>query len=154
MKEILILLFSMLISIYVLLRYTPKECKRYTHITFLFVQAIAWVYEYIQLILGLVEFPFREFDTATKMSFSLHYFIYPTFGVFFINLYPSQKGKVRIFMHFLIFAIAIATYSFFIEKYSSLFYFKKWGWFSGVISNLIILYIVKKFAFWFKKGLV
>jgi len=153
-KEILILLFSWLVSIYLLLKYIPKESKRYAHITFIFVQTIAWIFEYLQVLFGLVEFPFREFNTATKMSFSLHYFIYPTFVVFFIFLYPTEKVKLRICIHFLIFAIAIATYSIVIEKYSSLFYFKKWNWFSSVISNLIILYIVKKFVFWFKKGLV
>ncbi|WHY78637.1 CBO0543 family protein [Neobacillus sp. WH10] len=153
-KEILILLLSWLISAYLLLKYIPKENKRYAHITFIFAQTIAWIFEYLQVLFGLVEFPFREFNTATKMSFSLHYFISPTFMVFFIFLYPTEKMKLRICIHFLIFAIAIATYSFVIEKYSSLLYFKKWNWFYSVISNLIILYIVKKFVFWFKKGLV
>ncbi|NHC40596.1 hypothetical protein G6549_11485 [Bacillus sp. MM2020_1] len=153
-KEILILIFSWLISIFLLLKYIPKESKRTAHITFLFVSAITWIYEYIQLLIGLVEFPFREFNVATKMSFSLYYLVYPTFGVFFITLYPIEKKKLRIFIHFFVFAIAIATYSFFIEKYSSLIFFKKWNWFASFCSSLIILYIVKKFVFWFKKALV
>ncbi|WP_305730668.1 CBO0543 family protein [Bacillus sp. sid0103] len=153
MKEILILFFSWLISISLLLKFIPKESKRTAHITFLFVSTITWIYEYIQLLTGLVEFPFREFNVASKMSFSLYYILYPTFGVFFIILYPMEKGKLRIFIHFFVFAIAISTFSFFIEKYSSLIYFKKWNWFSSLISTLIILYIVKKFVFWFKKGL-
>lgn len=153
-KEILILIFSWLISISLMLKFIPKESKRTAHITFLFVSTISWIYEYIQLLIGLVEFPFREFNVATKMSFSLYYLVYPTFGVFFITLYPMEKVKLRIFIHFFVFAIAITTYSFFIEKYSSLIFFKKWNWFASFFSNLIILYIVKKFVYWFKKGLV
>ena len=153
-KEIQILIFSWLISIYLMLKYIPKESKRSAHITFLFVSSITWIYEYIQLLIGLVEFPFREFNVATKMSFSLYYLVYPTFGVFFIILYPIEKKKLRIFIHYFVFAIAIATYSFLIEKYSSLIFFKKWNWFASVCSSLIILYIVKKFVFWFKKALV
>ncbi|MEH7086523.1 CBO0543 family protein [Neobacillus drentensis] len=153
-KEILILIFSWFISISLMLKYIPKESKRTAHITFLFVSTITWIYEYIQLLTGLVEFPFREFNVATKMSFSLYYLVYPTFGVFFITLYPMEKVKLRIFIHFFVFTIAITTYSFFIEKYSSLIFFKKWNWFASFFSNLIILYIVKKFVYWFKKGLV
>ena len=154
MKEILILIFSWLISIFLMLKFIPKEMKRTAHITFLFVSTITWIYEYIQLLFGLVEFPFREFNVATKMSFSLYYLVYPTFGVFFITLYPREKGKLQIFIHFFVFAIALTIYSVIIEKYSSLITFKKWDWPIRVLSNLIILYIVKRFVFWFKKGLV
>ena len=153
-KEILILLTSWLISILLLVKYIPKDRKRNAHITFLFVQALAWIYEYIQLLLGVMEFPFREFDDATKMSFSLHYLIFPTFGVFFILLYPSDKKNLRIIIHYLIFAMVITTYSFLVERYSSLFNWKNWNVYISFTNNLAILYIIKRFVFWFQKELV
>lgn len=153
-KEILILLFSWLISILLLVKYIPIERKRNAHITFLFVQAIAWIYEYIQLLLGVIDFPFREFEDATKMSFSLHYLIYPTFGVLFIMLYPLDKKNRRIIIHFLVFALAITAYSFFVQKYSSLFHWESWNVYISFTTNLAILYIIKKFMFWYQKGLV
>lgn len=152
-KEILVLLFSWLISIVLLVKYIPRERKRNAHITFLFVQAIAWIYEYIQLLLGVMDFPYREFEEATKMSFSLHYLIYPTFGVFFIMLYPTDSKNPRIITHYLIFAIAITTYSFLVEKYSSLFNWISWNVNISFVTNLAILYIIKKFVFWYQKGL-
>ncbi len=152
-KEILILSLSWVIALYVLLMYIPKESRRLAHISFLFSQSIAWVIEYIQVLLGLVEFPTREFSQATNMSFSLHYIVYPTFGVFFILLYPKDKGNPRMMIHYLLFSMAISTYSVFVEKYSTLFEFHHWGWLIGVIMNLFLLYIVKKFTFWFGKGL-
>jgi hypothetical protein len=152
-KEILILVFSWLLSFGLLLKYIPKESRRTAHITFLFVQAIAWVYEYMQVVFKWVEFPYREFNFATKMSFSMHYFTYPTFGVFFIIFYPHHKGKLRGFIHIFLFAVAVSTYTSLIEHYSSLIEFKKWNWYLSVLSNFIILCVIKRFVFWFKKGL-
>ncbi|WP_040205346.1 CBO0543 family protein [Neobacillus jeddahensis] len=152
-KEILILLLSWLISIIVLIKFVPIDRKRIAHITFLFGHGIAWIYQYVQLLFNLVEFPYREFEYATKMSFSLYYLTYPTFGVLFIMFYPANKGRQRIIIHYLIFTIAITTYAFFIENYSSLSYWKSWNIYSGLLSNLIIIYVIKKFVFWFQKGL-
>jgi hypothetical protein len=143
---------SWLVSILLLLKFVPKESKRTAHITFLFSQAITWLYQYIQLVFGLLEFPFREFPAATKMSFSLPYIVYPTFGVFFILLYPKENNRMRIFLHYLLFAFAIPTVTYLIEKYSSIFHFKKWDFFTSVFIDLFILYLIKKFVFWFKKG--
>ncbi|MDQ1144083.1 membrane-associated HD superfamily phosphohydrolase [Bacillus sp. SORGH_AS 510] len=152
--EILILVLSWIICGFLLVKYVTIERKREAHITFLFASTIAWIYEYLQVVLGLVEFPFREFEVATKMSFSLHYFVYPTFCVFFVLFYPLGKGNLRILVHFLLYSMAIATYTLFIEKYSTLVHYSKWNWFMSVLTNIILLYIIKKFVFWFKKGLV
>ncbi|MGX6444043.1 CBO0543 family protein [Neobacillus sp. K501] len=153
-KEIFILFFSALLSIILLIKFVPIDRKRTAHITFIFGQSIAWIYQYLQLLFGFIEFPYREFDYATKMSFSLYYLTYPTFGVLFILLYPTNKGNLRIIMHYLIFTIGLTTYAYLLEKYSSLSDWKNWNIYSGFISNFIILYIVKKFVFWFRKGLV
>ncbi|MEH7109707.1 CBO0543 family protein, partial [Bacillus sp. JJ1764] len=76
-REVLILISSWILSLYLLLKYTPTDSKRLAWITFIFVQAIAWLVEYIQMMFGLIEFPYREFNKATNMSFSLHYIVYP-----------------------------------------------------------------------------
>jgi hypothetical protein len=152
--EILILVLSWIICGFLLVKYVPIEMKREAHITFLFASTIAWIFEYLQLVLGLIEFPFREFEVATKMSFSLHYFVYPTFSVFFVLCYPLEKGQLRVLVHFLLYSMAVSTYTLFIEKYSSLIHYLKWNWFMSLLTNLILLYIIKKFVFWFKKGLV
>ncbi|MEH7014586.1 CBO0543 family protein [Neobacillus niacini] len=152
-KEILILVFSWVIAVLCLLKYVPKDKRRVAHITFLFGQAFSWLFEYFQVRLELLEFPFREFNYATKMSFSLHYVIFPTYAVFFILLYPIQKAPKWIIIYYLIYGMALPTYAFFLERYSSLIDYKKWNWFLAVIVNLIAMFIVKKFVFWFKKGI-
>ncbi|MGD6853890.1 CBO0543 family protein [Bacillus infantis] len=153
-REVMILIGSWVVSLYLLLRYIPAESKRLAWITFLFVQAIAWIHVYIQLAFGLVEFPYREFNKATNMSFSLHYIVYPTIAVFFILFYPEEKGKKSKFLYYLLFSAGAATYSYLIEKYSRLYHFIHWNWIMGLIINMLLLYIIKKYIFWFKKGLV
>ncbi|MBY0157235.1 CBO0543 family protein [Cytobacillus oceanisediminis] len=153
-REVLILVCSWILSLYLLLRYIPTESKRLAWITFILVQAIAWIHEYIQLVFGLVEFPYREFNKATNMSFSLHYIVYPTIAVFFILFYPKEKGTRRTFLYYLLFSMGITTYSYLLEKFSSLYHYIHWNWLFGLITNMILLYVVKIYIFWFKKGLV
>lgn len=154
MKNELILIFSCLISISVLFLVIQKNTTRISIITFLFSSTVAWAYEYIQVMFGLLEFPYREFEKATKLSFSLHYAVYPIFLVYFILFYPSNKGKLKIYFHTLVFNLLLATYTFLLNEYSSLIEFKHWNFFYSVGINFIILFIIKKFVFWFKKGLI
>ena len=152
-KEVIFIIVSWVIAIYCLLKYVPKERMREAHISFLFSQTMAWIFELMQVHFGLVEFPFREFHHATKMSFSLHYIVLPSFGVFFILLYPLKKGIKGIISHYLIFSAALATYILLAEHFTSLIEYKKWNWFIAVCVNLILLWILKKFVFWFRREL-
>ncbi|MCM3602749.1 hypothetical protein M3175_18600 [Robertmurraya korlensis] len=152
-KEIIVIIVSWVISIYCLLKYVPRERLREAHISLLMSQTLAWIFEFIQVHFELVEFPFREFHNATKMSFSLHYIVLPSFGVFFILLYPLKKGLYRRILHYLIFSAALPSYTSIVEHFTSLIEFKKWNWFIAVCANFILLWILKKFVFWFRKEL-
>ncbi|MEK4670459.1 CBO0543 family protein [Niallia sp. FSL R7-0271] len=154
MKNELILIVSWVISIGLLLLLIPKKYLRVSIIAFLFSSTIAWAYEYIQVLFGLLEFPYREFAKATKLSFSLHYAVYPTFFVFFIVYYPTDKSTLRKFFHTFLFNLLLATYTFLLNKYSSLIEFKHWNFFLSVGINFFMLYIVRRFVFWFNKGLL
>ncbi|PKG22889.1 CBO0543 family protein [Niallia nealsonii] len=120
-KEALILIVSWIAVLF----FIPKQSRKTAQISFLFCQAIAWIFEYIQVYFGFVEFPFREFNYATKMNFSLYYIVYPTAGVFFILWYPLKAGKIRIIAYYFIFGMIVPTYSFLLEKYSSLVHFRR-----------------------------
>lgn len=153
-KEVLVIMVSLFIATSCLLKYVPKERLREVHITFLFCQSIAWIFEFMQVHFGLVEFPFREFQNATKMSFSLHYFVLPSFGVFFILLFPLKKGIMRTITHYIIFSAALPTYTSLVEHFTAIIEFKRWNWLIAVCANFILLWIIKKFVFWFRKELI
>ncbi|QOR67150.1 hypothetical protein IM538_03085 [Cytobacillus suaedae] len=152
-KEFYILAFLWIISIITLLSIS-KGKMRLTQITFLFTQALAWVFEYILVFFKLVEFPYREFEVATKMSFSLYYVIFPVVGVLFILFYPTTSRKGKVFFYYLFFSMLIPTFSSFAEKYTKLFLFVNWNWSVHVLADLIIFYILKQFIFWFRRGIV
>lgn len=151
-KEFFILAFSWVISIMTLLSIS-KGRTRLTQITFLLTQALAWLFEFILVFFDLVEFPYREFKIATNMSFSLYYLIFPTVGVLFILFYPKQASNLKVLLYYLFFSMVIPTYSSLAEKYSNLFQFINWNWGIHVLADLIIFYILKKFIFWFQKGI-
>jgi hypothetical protein len=152
-KELIILVISWIVVVVCLVKFVPKEKVGVAHITFLFAQAFAWVFEYLQVRFHLVEFPFREFEYASKMSFTLHYLISPANAVFFMILYPKHKDRKQLAVYYGLFGLILPAYAFWIERYSSLMEYKKWNWLAAYIVNVAALYIIKKFVFWFKKGL-
>jgi hypothetical protein len=151
-KEWIILAILWIVCLLTLLLIS-KGRARLTQITFLFTQAISWLFVFILVFFGLVEFPLREFKISTKMNFSLHYLIFPTVGVLFIRFYPKQPGKLKLLLYFLFFSMLIPTFSLLAEKYSNLVRYLNWNWSVHVLANLILLYILAKFIFWFQNGI-
>lgn len=152
--EPIILSISWLVSFLILVIFIPQKNIRMYLVTFLFTSTIAWIYEYFQLMMGFLEFPWREFSKATKMSFTLHYIVYPTFAVLFIRSISNLNRERIIIVKIIIFSILISIFTYAISTFSSLIEYRNWNFLIGVISNIIILYIVKRFVFWFKRGLI
>ena len=152
-KDIIIIATSWIIAFISLLLFVPPSSKRYAHITFLFAQAIAWIFEYVQLVCGWIEFPYREFKDATNMSFSLHYIFFPTIAVLFNLWYPVYKDWSKKILYYLLFSIGIATYITILGDISNLFKYLHWNWYLGVLSDFLILVIIRRFTYWFRKGL-
>ncbi|WP_404825461.1 CBO0543 family protein [Priestia endophytica] len=82
-KEVVILVISWLLVIILYIGKVPRDIKGKAPISFLFAQTLSWVYIFYSVYFKRVEFPFREFPYATKLSFSLYYMIYPAFSSFF-----------------------------------------------------------------------
>lgn len=153
-KEAWILLILWAAALIVLFRYFRKSNKRLAQMVFLCSQSIAWVYEFIQIKLHLVKFPYREFPFATDLSFSLHYMIFPTIGMLFILHYPQGRNKLRVMVHFLVFGLIIPTYSVVVERTTSLVEYLHWNWVIGFCSSIMMLVILRVVACWFQKGMV
>ncbi|MCE4047716.1 CBO0543 family protein [Bacillus sp. Au-Bac7] len=128
--------------------------KRVAQITFLFSQSIAWLYEFVQIKMQLVAFPYREFPYATKLSFTLHYLLFPTIGMLFILYYPKKGRYVKTLFYFLLFGTIAPTYSVIVERTTSLVEYHHWNWALGFVSSIIMLSILKVFVFWFEKGML
>ncbi|OCA88498.1 hypothetical protein A8F94_24410 [Bacillus sp. FJAT-27225] len=151
-REVVILAFIWIISIVTLL-WISKNRLRITQITILFSQAVSWLTVYILVTFHIVKFPYREFGLATKMGFSHYYVLFPIIAALFIHFYPKRSGNWKVLLYYLAFSIAIPTIYVIEEKYSNLIEFLHYNWGLHVIANFILFYIVKKFVFWFQKGL-
>lgn len=152
-KDTIILIISWTVAIITLIKVVPREKIRFAQITFLIAQAISWVFVYLTVFLGLIEYPVREFPLATNASFSLHYVIFPAFAVLFMLYYPFGKGFRRAFTHYLIVSLSLQIFKLILQKTSSLILYIHWNLLYGILTNLIILFLIRHFTTWFQKGL-
>jgi hypothetical protein len=148
-KEVVILVISWLLIIILYIGKVPRDVKGKAHISFLFAQALSWVYIFYSVYFKRVEFPFREFPYATKLSFSLHYMIYPAFAMFFELTYPKSKSVARIIFHYVLFMGMIELYAFFIGHYTELAKPLKWEYLNIIIYAVLLL-ITHRFVSWFQ----
>ncbi|ALC91644.1 hypothetical protein AM500_19030 [Bacillus sp. FJAT-18017] len=151
-RELFILVFIWMVSIIILL-WISKDRLRLTQITILFSGTLSWILVFLLVYFHIVRYPYREFKIATKMGFSHYYVLFPIIAAVFIHFYPKQPGKVKMLLYYLTFSIAIPTIYVVEEKVSNLILFLNYNWGLHVIANLMLFYIVKKFVFWFQKGL-
>ena len=152
-KDTIILILCWTLAIITLIKVVPKEKLRFAQITFLIAQAISWVFVYLTVFFGLIEYPVRELPLATNASFSLHYVIFPTFGVLFMLYYPFGKGFRREFTHYLIISMSLQIFKLILENTSSLILYTNWNLLYGLLTNLIILFLIRHFTNWFQRGL-
>lgn len=148
-KEVVILVISWLLVIILYIAKVPHNVKGKAHISFLFAQALSWVYIFYSVYYKRVEFPFREFPYATKLSFSLHYMIYPAFAMFFELTYPKSKSVARIILHYALFVEITELYAFLIGHYTELAKPLKWGDLNIMIYAVLLL-ITHRFVNWFQ----
>lgn len=152
-KELLVLIISWTVAIGMLWWKVPRNRLREAHLVFLIAQTIGWKYVYIQSKVRNILFPYREFPYATDMLFSLHFIIYPTFNVLYIMWYPKSKGKLFQFFYTLVFIGIHQMYEYILERYTDLIENNHWHWSYGLLTKLIIYFIILRFYEWYKKGL-
>ena len=130
-----------------------KNKIRLMQITVLFAQTLSWVTVYILISFNIVKFPYREFKVATEMGFTHYYIVFPVLTALFIRFYPEQSGKAKQILYLVIFSTASPTIYVLVESFTSLIEFINYNWAVHVAGDILLLYTVKKFVFWFKKGL-
>lgn len=151
-KEIIILIFSWIVVISLYFWKIPAYLKGRAQIAFLLGQTIAWMYVFLSVYFKRVEFPFREFPYATKLSFSLHYLIYPAFAMFFEVTYPSSNSRTKVILHYAFFVVITNLYTFFIGHYTELARPLK-NEFLNIPIFAFLLFVAHQFNRWFQKGM-
>ncbi|AET68202.1 hypothetical protein Desor_2655 [Desulfosporosinus orientis DSM 765] len=97
------ILFSITAISLASLFYIPKEKYRQALVSFLIFQAFTWPGTILLVQFGKIEFPVREFTQATQVGFTTNYLFYPMIFVWFVIMYPSKACLTKRFLHYFIF---------------------------------------------------
>ncbi|RXT03947.1 CBO0543 family protein [Ammoniphilus sp. CFH 90114] len=151
--ERIFLVCSWFISGILLLLFVPKKKIPQAIIILLFAQTLSWISGILLVMFDLVRFPVREFSSATNVSFSRHFVVYPTIFVLFALYYPIDWKKWAQGSFIVLFASMMTMYAYFTMKYTSLIEME-----NGVMYLLFMVFVIHlyssiRFFLWFQKGM-
>lgn len=127
----------------------PKHKYREAHVSFLFMQALTWVFGGVVVEFHLIAYPVRSFHHAFRSSFTFEYFIFPAVSVLF-NLYFPKHGSNLKKAFYLVAVPAILTIvEVALEKYTDNIKYIKWNWFWSWFTILLTLYTSYRYCQWF-----
>nr|WP_054873476.1 CBO0543 family protein [Oxobacter pfennigii] len=150
-KESFVLALSWIITSGLLLFFVSKTKIRHAWLIFLFKQFITWIFGLLVVEFGLIEYPVRIFEHASKTSFSFEYFVYPAICVIFNLHYPEKKNWRRQLMHYSYYCTAITVIEVLIEKNTDLIAYIHWSWSLTWITLFITFFASQEFYIWFFK---
>lgn len=149
----IILISAWVVTILLLILFTPRDKIREAHVLFMFKQVLTWLTGLIIVESHLIEYPVREFQTATATSFSFEYFIYPAVCIIFVLRFPFRKSIWLKIGWFALFPTAITIVEVLIERYTNLIKYISWTWYWSWLSMLLFDIITLCYYLWFiKKG--
>ncbi|KUO74450.1 MAG: hypothetical protein APF81_14565 [Desulfosporosinus sp. BRH_c37] len=135
--------------------YIPKEKYRLALLSFLMFQAFTWPAIILLVQLGKIEFPVREFPRATQVGFTTNYLFYPMIFAWFVLMFPRKASLVKKILHYFIFVSFSVWFINFTAIYTALENPLVGTLFSqtarSYISFFIYFYISHVFVLWFSK---
>jgi hypothetical protein len=151
--EWIVIISAWLVTILLLILFTPRDKIREAHVLFMFKQVLTWLTGLLVVEFGLIEYPVREFHIATATSFSFEYFIYPAVCIVFVLRFPKHKTVWHKIGWFALFPTAITIGEVLIERYTNLIKYINWTWYWTWLSLLLFDIITFCYYLWFiKKG--
>lgn len=103
--------------------YIPKEQRRKALLAYVAFQATTWLTSITLAQLGSVEYPVREFQAATAVSFVPQFVFYPALFTWFILLFPAGRGWAVQAVHYFLFVSCMVFFIYFTFKYTNLYHF-------------------------------
>jgi len=152
-KEYIISIVEIILIIFVLYKYVPRDKIREAHVAYLFKQAITWSVGLIVAEYRLIEYPFRLFPYANKASFLFEFFFYPSICVIFIANYPEKKSLFSQFMYYFYYCTILTIIEVIQERYTDVLEYRHWTWYVTWITFFITFYMSKKYNEWFFKNI-
>ncbi|MFB5193660.1 CBO0543 family protein [Neobacillus sp. KR4-4] len=131
----------------------PKQKIRLAITSFVFMQAVTWMFGLIVVEVGLLTYPVRLFAKANRASFTYEFFAYPAVAVIFNVFYPHFSRKLIKFLYYGAYCTALTIPEVLIEKYTDLLEYHHWTWFWTWITLFLTFMISRGFCVWFFRGI-
>lgn len=147
--DLFILAAAWIITMILLVIFTPRDKIREAALIFLFKQTITWSVGLVVVELRLIEYPAREFSLATRTSFTFEYFVYPALCVIFNLHYPEGKSFFRQFAHFFYYCSSMTLIEMLIERYTNIIRYIHWSWYTTWITLFMTFFASRHFYKWF-----
>jgi hypothetical protein len=149
--ERIILISAWLVTILLLILFTPRDKIREAHVLFMFKQGLTWISGLFVVEFGMIEYPVREFQIASATSFSFEYFIYPAVCIVFVLRFPEHKTIWHKIGWFVLFPTSITILEVLIERYTKLIDYINWTWYYSWLSMFIFDIMTLNYYLWFIK---
>jgi len=149
--ENIIYTIKVILIIFLLFRFIPKDEIRKAHVAYLFTQIITWPMGLIVANYKLIEYPIRLFTYANKANFLFEYFYLPAICALFVVNYPERKGILARFRYYFYYCSTLTICEVIEERYLSVLIYIHWNWVITWITLFSTFYIVTKYTQWFIK---
>lgn len=148
-KEKTIISSAYMISIFLLIKFVPRNKLRHAAVLFLFKQVITWLFGLLVVEKKLIKYPYRPFFKRTyKASFCFEYFFYPVISIFFNIYYPVKRSNLIKTLYYFIHVSIITGLEVLFVKYTKLIRYKKWNWYWSFITIWFSNYLSHVFYKW------
>ncbi|WP_096271290.1 CBO0543 family protein [Paucisalibacillus globulus] len=145
-------LSAWVIMILLLFKFVPKNRIREAQVSFLFKQAVTWLFGLLVVEKKLISYPYRLFFKKTiKSSFTFEYFVYPSLCVLFNLYYPDKRNYPIKLLYYLFHSAIITGLEVVLLKYTKLIKYKKWTWYWSLLSMTFTNYLSHVYFKWFFK---
>jgi hypothetical protein len=151
--EHIIYVVEVVLVVFLLIRFVPKNKIREAHVAYLFKLVITWLIGLAVAEYRLIEYPIRLFPYANKASFLFEYFLYPAICTLFVVNYPEKKRSFAKFMYYFYYCTALTIIEVIQERYTDILEYINWNWAITWATFFITFYMARKYNQWFFKNI-
>lgn len=131
--------------------FVPRKARREGWIVFLACQAINWVSSLVEVRLGWIAFPVREFPHATDLGVTLEFFFYPLCCVFFYIGLPRRTKWMQA-AWLALWALGIAFFDGLLARYSDLLEYGLFSWYWSALDFALVFALTAAYTRQFFKS--
>ncbi|TMV52073.1 hypothetical protein FE783_03765 [Paenibacillus mesophilus] len=129
----------------------PERKRREAWIAFLACQAITWIGSLVQVRLGWIAFPVREFPKATDLCLTTEFFFYPLACAIYYIFEPKHSATFRI-CYSLLWVFGLTLFDWNLSVHTEVLDYKRYTWYWSGLDFAITFVAANIYTRWFFKS--